>query len=258
MRPSRDASHLLAGVPPAQLDESPSSWLTRAALSQGTTTVQVLQHLSLRQTLEVDFFVHSPSMANALSAAGLPATTLLVASKMLANLRTVDRFGRTFLLRDKQKARYRYCAACLHMQPNKYLPLHWRFKAWQWCPQHMSYMRDVCTRCHSPIELPGNLSRSGAHGEGVASLDCCLMCGHRLSASADSDRNQIDPHALDEWTATLLRNGRALVSAFYYGHMCLMEGGKKRKLSQLRYVRMLTPNDLSISPREEFLSAHPE
>jgi len=243
----------LAGMPPAELDESPTSWLTRSALSQGTSPAKLLEYLGLGSPDDLEFFVHSPDMASAMKAAGLDESTLGTAAKLLANLRKVDPAGCTYLLRGERKARYRYCAVCLATQNRQYLPLHWRFKAWQWCPLHMSFMRDGCARCNAPIELPVNLAHAGRDKEGVESLAICLQCGYRLSSTAQDDRNQVDFRRLDEWTVTLLRNGRALVAAFYVGHVLLAPGGEKWPLNLLKTLKALTANDFPIARRKEIL-----
>jgi hypothetical protein len=236
----------LVGVPQPEFDESPSSWLARAALSQATSMQDLLNCLDLPTLDDLDFVVLSRRMPGALGVAGLGAMSLQVAGRVLFNLRKVNKDGRTYLLRNKNKLQYRYCAPCLLEQRQKYLPVHWRFKAWQWCPLHLSVMRDGCPRCSAPIELPTSMIRAGGQGEGVGSLDHCLRCGHRLASTADQDRGQVHPSAAGPWAQALMINGRALLAALYQGHLVATAGGARIHLATLRRMGALIPNNVGI------------
>lgn len=238
----------LVGLPRPAFDESPSSWLARASLSQAASMQDVLQSLDLkiRAPQDLDFFVLSGNLSTAMLQVGLSGDSFPVARRVLANLRSVNSDGRTYLLRNAGQIKYRYCAPCLSEQQSKYLPIHWRFKAWQWCPLHLSVMRDRCPRCNAALEFPHDLLRAGPEGEGVGSLDYCLKCGHRLSLTAEEDRGRVHPDAVDPWTRTLMRNGRALLAALYYKHLFTTTSGSRFRLATLRRFTGLIPNNVSI------------
>lgn len=236
----------LVGMPRPEFDESPGSWLARAALTQATSMQALLRFLDLPTHSDLDFMVTSRRMPSALMVADVGLRSFEVAERVFSNLRLVDGDGRKFLLRNKGRVQYRYCASCFSKQRQKYLPVHWRFKAWQWCPLHRSIMRDCCPSCSAPIELPASLVRGGSQGEGVDSLDRCLRCGNRLASTANQDRDQIHPNSAEPWTRALMINGRALLAALYEGHLVASAGGPKMHLTKLRRMGGLIPNNVSI------------
>jgi len=246
----------LVGVPRPQLDESPTSWLARTALSQGTTITALNAYLGLPPFEESDFFVLSRHAPAAFDRATLHASALLVARRMLSNLRKLDAGGGTYLLRRGNKAQYRYCAPCLLAQREKYFPIHWRFKSWQWCPLHRSIMRDRCEQCAAPLELPVSLLHGGLGGQGVPSLAYCLQCGYRLFSSAQDDCFQVSPEAADPWTRCLMINGRAAVAAMYRGHVFAAGDPTPRSIQHLRVLAAIIPTDVEIWGSEPSVPEH--
>jgi len=234
----------LVGVPIPAFDESPSSWLARAALSQGISMQGLLSHLQLPVPAELDFFIHAKNISVAWEAAGLSSFPLDGANRVLSNLKKIDPQGKLYLLRTEDRIRYRYCAPCLLAQRQKYLPIHWRFKAWQWCPQHFSHMRDACPTCGREIELPANLAHAGMGREGVASLDHCLCCGYRLSRTASEDCSKVELNSLDRWHQLLMRNGRAFLAALYYGYV--FADGERKRIQYLKRFQTIIPAELSV------------
>ncbi|MCX2864303.1 TniQ family protein [Paucibacter sp. PLA-PC-4] len=176
--------HQLTNVPAAMPDESPTSWLSRAALHQGVGITEFLRFLGVRYfsggdlDLEfVDWFGQH--------LASLPALAGLRAAVHMAGF--ARRAGSSSVLRplyERAGTRTlpfsRFCAPCLHDATTLYFPVHWRFDEWRYCPAHDCLLEDACPNCSIPARLPvGLFSKQGAGGRHI-SLAHCRSCGASL------------------------------------------------------------------------------
>ena len=141
--------------------ESPSSWLSRTALNQGVSIEQMLDYLGLKIEGDIDIEFALEVNEKTAQLCGLPFSSFSFMKHMFSQVSKIDEEGIIFLLTEGSFARYRYCAHCLKEQHTPHFPLHWRFKAWQWCPIHDCLLSDSCPHCYSVLILPQNLINAG-------------------------------------------------------------------------------------------------
>lgn len=165
----------LVGLPSAIQFESPSSWLSRAALSQGVTVLELLDHVGWRPAGDFDL------MFSLLYRDGLPpelpmwaglevARRVLVGHQLVgcrpegllvADLRRRGRSSFGLYLLGGKRARYRFCPLCLDADFTPFVRQEWRFDCWRYCPVHGCLLCDRCSRCGRAVELPASLVRAG-------------------------------------------------------------------------------------------------
>lgn len=172
---------------------------------------------------------------------------------MMGGLRKIDRHGTEYLLGGGEKARYRFCAACLAATSAKFFPLHWRFKCWRWCPVHRCLLQDGCPHCGSYIYLPGNMLSAGPDKAGVGVLERCLECGEYLSSGWHATLDSLDSSLVVPWEQALLTNGRAVLSAIYHGHFFV---GEQRTPFTIHGIKRLHKQGLL--PHDHFVLTHGE
>lgn len=196
--------------------ESPYSWLTRAALTQGVSPAELGRYLGYGNMEKFELNINRALIKKIVARSNLEPVHFEFMRVMFANLCFVDEHGKNLLLfKDGEKARYRYCSVCLHEQSVKHFPLHWRFKTWRYCPLHACLMEDCCRHCGSPIILPADLVNAGPDKEGVAYLHQCLRCAKALSSHAAKVKGELYRLPLTTNERRLLRLGRAVLSGLY-------------------------------------------
>lgn len=216
---SSDAWAQLVGVPRLIGFESPGSWLSRAALSQGVTPGELLEYFGVCKRADPDLFLTDASLAFITSRCGLPAEDFAFAMKMFDRLKRVDPEGKIFLLRQQRLATSSYCPVCLYQLRVKHLMVHWRFQAWRYCPLHGCMMEDRCRACGEELSVPAEMLLGGPQKEGIAYLDHCMACGHQLSAHWKSVYASVKLDLLSTWARGQLGRGRALLSALHHGKL---------------------------------------
>jgi hypothetical protein len=204
--------------------ESPASWLARAALSQGISPKELLAHFGFHRRVDPDLFM-TEKVAHRLSATcQIPPEKFDFAVHMFANLTSIDPGGEIFLLERKHLAEYRYCPVCLHLSRTKHFMVHWRFRAWRHCPLHHCMMEECCLQCGALVQLPTDLMNAGPEKKGIAFLDRCRVCGHRLSSHWDKVCGTVDQYSVSEWKWSQLVNGRATLSAIFHRELRYAHG----------------------------------
>jgi hypothetical protein len=214
------SGEMLLTVPAPFQFESPSSWLTRAALTQGVTPTQLGGYFGVGRLHDFDLTIHGRLIQKITSKSTLHSAHFEFMRVMFQNLNFVDRMGQNLLLSDSGAPRYRYCSVCLYEQSVKHFPVHWRFKPWRYCPLHTCLMEDHCRHCASPIVLPVDLINAGPSREGVAFLHHCLRCGKPLSSHWSSVRGELYRLPLSTNEKALLPLGRAVLSGLYALENC--------------------------------------
>lgn len=214
----------LVGLPQAQPFESPSSWIVRAALTQGVSPRKLLLFMGfsehqLRHT-DLDLLLTSRVGLAALKKAG-PVAHMPVAERVFTALLTIDPDAKVLLREGRAKARFRFCPLCLREQRQPHLEVHCRFSPWRFCPLHSCLMEDVCPHCSLPLDLPFDMSRGGKNQSGVASLSDCQGCGGKLDRVQPVWLNHIK---LDSYDQLRVDNGRSLMAALYYNKVMLEDG----------------------------------
>ena len=169
------------------------------------------------------------------------------AAHMFSGLKSIDPSGENLLLWSKDgKPRYRFCSLCLNEPGCKIFPLHWRFKAWRWCPTHDCLLSDRCPHCRSDVLLPGSMLVAGRKKEGVAYLDSCLYCAGKLDDGWESIAHPMKEGLTADWETALLKNGRAVLAAVFHRNFSIFGSDRRYSLDDFgRLKRMgVLPQDL--------------
>lgn len=231
----------LFGVPELEYAESPCSWITRLALAQGATVKDLSRYLQLPSKTDIDLVFTRENIRRISRVCGMEAKEFSLIRTMMTGLMSLDRHGRTYLLYHNKSPRYRYCPVCLFEQRTKCFPIHWRFKAWRWCPNHMCMMEDHCPHCCAHLCLPADMLTSGPKNKGVAFLDRCLQCDGLLSHEHDLVKGTLNDTILAPWEKTLMDNGRALLASLYTRQIWL---GEHRLGFSVRGIRRIEKQGL--------------
>lgn len=245
----RSRSSKLIGVPKIQAFESPASWLSRAALSQGATPKEFWEMLEIPDRVDPDLLFDYLEPVDVAEPCGLEASDFEFARRMFTNLTSIDETGEIFLKRSGKRPVYRYCAACLHFSRVKHFMVHWRFEAWRHCPLHQCLMDDRCLNCFAGIVLPTDMLVGGPQQEGIATLGKCMRCGHPLSSHWKAILNELNRVQLNFGTKSKLAAGRVLLSALYHRHVLFMTDGQYSRAG-LNYL--LAQKENGTIPDESF------
>jgi len=215
----------LVGVPKMEMFESPASWICQAALSQGATREEFAEFLGLRKQDDPDLAFVAGSIGEFAVRCGVPRAHFEFASYMFGGLASIDPNGERFLSEYQRAARYRYCPVCLHDSKVKHFMVHWRFSAWRYCPDHDCLMVDACKHCGEYITLPTDMLKGGFGGYGIASLDYCMACGHRLSSHWKQALGEMHRLHLGFAEKTAYAYGRAVLAAIYHRRVRYINNG---------------------------------
>lgn len=237
----------LVGVPNLLTFESPASWLTRTALSQGATIKELCAYLGLEAGADPDIAFSAATVKRVAALTAQPVKNFAFIRHMLKSLREIDANGTEYLLSHNRRPMYRFCVACLAKPGLKSFPFHWRFKAWRWCPEHSCMLLDRCPHCLASVFLPGELLVAGRQREGVAQLDHCLVCAKPLTSDWQNHAGTLDLSLTTPWELTLLKNGRAVLAALLHRHFFLEEQAEEFSLKGLRRIQKL-----GILPHDHF------
>jgi hypothetical protein len=228
--------------------ESPASWITRAALSQGASPQEFCKFLGINYRRDPDLCFTREVIRNVSVKCGINPRAFDFGRHMFTGLMSFDRKGDRFLLFGKKGARYRYCPVCLKEQTIKHFPVHWRFKAWRHCPLHDCLMEDRCRSCGMHVELPAHLMDGGPDQSGVAFLHQCAACATPLSNHWKKVAGILNKGVLDSKEQSALAQGRAVLAAIY--QRCLYYSGIKQKCRMKTLVNLAKSGAI---PHENFL-----
>jgi len=244
---------ILVGIPSLYQDESPASWLTRAALTQGVRVESLMSHLMLPKSSDPDLAMNGMVLWQAATLAGIKTSEFKFAEHMFSGLKKIDPKGHRFLLWTKNgNPRYRFCPFCLNEAYIKYFPLHWRFSAWCWCPKHDCLMYEYCPHCNNEISLPGSMFFAGKNKIGVPYLNRCLKCGERLDDNLNFIPHPIADGLTKDWDQISIENGRAVLSAIFHRKFSL-----SNKSSEQPLIKLLNLKNMGILPHSlESFSFH--
>jgi len=224
---------LLYNVPRLLPRESFSSWVTRLSLSQGITPSILLKYLEIHLIDDLDRHIGGLNLKQLCKKAGIREYEFNGIKKIFSSLAAFEQTGRYFLLFSGKKARYRFCPICLEQDDCPYFRIEWRFKVWHVCPLHKCFLEDQCYHCATYVTLPFNMLTSGYKNMGIGSLAICHSCGKPLS--------QVSPALIEDHPylrfnpedQLLIQNGRAFLSALYFGRYKLCGFRQKHSIVDL-------------------------
>jgi hypothetical protein len=244
---------VLLGIPSPADMESPASWLTRAALSQGTSPRMLCKFLGVGIGRDIDLCMTRMAIRTIASKCGIEPYAFDFGRHMFTGLMSIDREGHSFLLFGKAGPRYRYCPVCLQEQSIKHFPVHWRFKAWRYCPLHHCLMEDRCRSCGMTVQLPAHLMQAGPNKHGIAFLHQCLGCGQPLGSHWTKVEGILTRGVLSLEEERSLSQGRAVLAAIYHRRFSYVGLSK-----QYRIKALVGLANMGVIPHDMFLLAPKE
>ena len=163
-------------------DESISSWLTRAALTQGCEPMSLTACIWPRWrvwTIDPDRGIPSERLRALELASGIPASAFesaairadaeCIAASSLSDYRTWPWVLALGARTRNRRGGQQICPACMEEDVSPYLRRRWRFAWHVSCLKHGNLLIDRCPVCHSPIE-PHRLISEDRH------LALCARC----------------------------------------------------------------------------------
>lgn len=214
----------LVNVPSPQFYEAASCWLSRLALSQGVDLRELLKFIGLANKGDIDRQLHGTSLQAIRDICNLPETALAVHERVMVGLESMGMVGARYLVTSKaNRPKFRFCPLCISSMQTPYFPIHWRFIAWRWCPDHDCLLEDACPHCGSEITFPTEIALSVAGKQGYGLLNRCMSCGAKLSEVEPCRLEVNGIRMISEMEEMSLRNGRALLATLYYGRFQMPE-----------------------------------
>lgn len=196
--------------------EAISSWLSRAALSQGVSLGELQAFLGWG-TARDDLDLWFGAWFKECSFDGEPIFHRLEhARQLMSQLVDGPWSSQRMLLDGGATGRYRYCPICFDTDSLPFFRQEWRFDAWRACAVHGCLMEDRCPDCGTPPTLPFSMLYAARH-RGVALLDECRTCGGSLRGAKPVRLHDAVHAGIDPWALALMANGRALIAALRLG-----------------------------------------
>jgi len=150
---------------PLMPDEMISSWLVRAALTQGCDPLVLTGELWPKWriwTVDADRFFADERIKHLSRVSGIPmealrAATLCSVANRIFGGTLPDKMMWPWMLalgarNTKRRSGLQYCSACLAEDAKPYFRLQWRFAWHTGCERHNSLLLDRCHACNAPIE----------------------------------------------------------------------------------------------------------
>lgn len=240
------SSAAIVRVPMPVPFETPSSWITRFALTQGAKLSEIISFLDLKGSDDMDMSFSQLNLAMLSKKVGANLTNLHIAQRILSNIQRIDPHGRKFMLQDAGSGQFRYCSKCFSEQVAYHVPIHWRISTWRHCPLHNCLMDTGCPHCGAITQLPADLICAGPKRKGVAYLNRCVRCDKSLTALGICKIPTDGPGSIALTDLCLLKNGRATLAALYFGHLIIGDDRKRQGLHAL-----LTLYNKGLLPRSQ-------
>jgi len=220
--------------------ESPSSWVSRAALGQGVSVKKLMAHIGWDFTIDIDW-EFGQHYIDGFSVEDTHMQGFEIARRLMSGLArsgcSPTRFLLSVVVHHRRHCTYRFCPLCLRDFSVPHIPQHWRFTAWRCCPEHACMMEDRCMSCRKPLRLPIGFLSASAKKLGVHDVGRCYSCGLALATiqpvsleAAAADGRLTDHDFL------LLDHGRALIASLFHGELGILPGGIRQPLTELRLL----------------------
>lgn len=224
----------LYAVPPPLSLELPSSWLPRAALSQGETLSAVKQFLGFSHHRDADLSFINMELASVEAMCGLESGVFDEAHRVL-KLTLSLKMRHPIFLSEGGAPRYRFCVECLANMRTPYFPLYWRFDAYRMCVLHKCLMEENCPHCGAMVCPLQDWATCGAHRGSHTFASQCLECSKFLWDVAPIKIDAIPERFFTKHERTRLSNGCGFVGA-------LLSGKAKIQHSDETDIRILLPH----------------
>lgn len=202
----------LYGVSRPEFQEAPSSWLSRAAMSQDIEIRELCLWFGLTFTDDMDISLADSDLAQIADRCGFEASAFGCVATMLHTCMTLH-VAMPLLLQEHRAPICRFCPLCLKEQTTPHIPLHWRLSPWRLCPVHNCILETHCRRCGACIKLPRRLRACGLAPTATTYLSQCQECGAYLWKAMPLFVRDIVPSRLSPLDVARLRNGCALVAS---------------------------------------------
>lgn len=163
-------------------DEIISSWLVRAALTQGCDPLVLTGEIWPKWriwTLDVDRSITEErlkllSIFSGISPEAFQSATLYPIASRIRRDRLPEKAIWPWILtlgtrNTKRRSGLQYCPVCLSEDVNPYYRLHWRLAWHTVCERHKCNLLDRCWNCHAPVE-PHQLTAESEH------VSVCATC----------------------------------------------------------------------------------
>lgn len=218
----------LLGLPAAKPYELVSSWVTRAALSQGVSPLELRKFLDWAGRGDLDLAFAKRTLP--IKAWLLPVIHhLSFGQHIMANFLDSGLDPKLHIVGQGSGYRFTFCPMCVGRLLDFAVPVHWRFSGWMYCPTHLCYMERHCTKCGSTPSASANLLAAQ-----WPSLAVCGTCDQPLRECPP--RPVSEALEIDNVQAMKLKNGRALLAALWHGKVQLGPDEAYKPLRQIKKV----------------------
>ncbi|WP_414899144.1 TniQ family protein [Ralstonia solanacearum] len=188
--------------------ESAASWIHRTCQFHGVTYRTLAGYLCLKPVRDPDLATSHDHVCRIGAGTGVSPKRL----KELADVFNVVRQHpqlKQLLNFERKTPTYRFCPQCLATDLVPYLRIEWRFKDWNFCPEHRCRMSDCCPTCRTKIRA-AKPCISSSSDEPVSILHCAA-CKKPLATLGDEVAREV-------WVSPAkLTIQRAIVSAVRSG-----------------------------------------
>lgn len=209
-------------VPSAGEAEAPTSWLVRAAASQGERLESFSKMLGFDgvRNLERQFVKSAPR--HIAKVCGLPSYAFDLSFRLLDQAFKME-LVYPLLLTHSGRARFRFCPVCLKQQRTPFFPVHWRFDAWRMCYEHKCLMEDVCPHCANFICDPPCMMSKKTNKGGYSFVSQCPHCYKLLWETSPVHLDSVSERIVSTKNRVQLKNGNAFLSALVHEVLLIPE-----------------------------------
>lgn len=230
----------LVNVPTPLVDEAASSWLSRFAISQGADLKTALTFLEIPAARDIDTQMVGALLAAVRLKCGLPGDALACHDRIMSRLPELGSLSEGLLSTNHLgRPLTQFCRHCVYEMRTPYVPIHWRFSVWQWCPLHDCQIDAACPHCQARPRPLVDIAETRAGKQGIANLNRCLYCSKPLGAPVGNAPDSQKLADLLPGRRRRLANGRALLAALYHGWFSMKDQTVKLPASAIKEMATL-------------------
>lgn len=176
----------LYGAPRIIRGESISSWLQRLSQQQGMAIETLLSIVDAKTPSDLDSGDIALGLSKLVGACRLSHDDfepVMTANHAIRN----NRFFREQIRKnDKGRPISAYCPDCLSRDHVPHLRIEWRFRFWEYCPEHRIPLLKACQKCQGEVRVDKAILLSAA---AVPTLAYCRLCSTKLVHGYDINCN---------------------------------------------------------------------